>query len=500
MRKLYIFDTTLRDGEQSLGITLNVKEKLAIGRQLVKLGVDIIEAGFPASSPGDFESVKTIAKELKGVTICGLTRAVQKDIDVCAEALKEAERPRIHTGIAVSPVHMAKKLNKTPQEVIETAVRAVKHAKKYVHDVEFYAEDASRSERDFLVDIITKVIDAGATVVNIPDTVGYSTPWQYGDLIAHLVNNVRNIDRAIISIHCHNDLGMATANSLAGIRAGASQLEGTINGIGERAGNTSLEEVIMAIYSQKALYGVDVNINTREIAATSRLVSRITGVAVPNHKAIVGANAFMHASGIHQDGVLKQRDTYEIIDPEVVGFPRSMIVLSARSGRHALKYRLEELGYNNIEDSLDEIYARFLNLADLKGEVFDEDLHALMGNASKEVNGMSIKQLSVTSHGAANAAATITLEVNGELYSDAACGDGPVDALFKAVDRIVGKPVQLEDFALKSVSRGSEAMGDATVKIRYKNSLVVGRGVSTDIFEASALAYVNALSKTRYLD
>jgi len=500
MRKLYIFDTTLRDGEQSLGITLNVKEKLTISRQLVKLGVDIIEAGFPASSPGDFDSVRTIAREIKGATICGLTRAVQKDIDICAEALKEAEAPRIHTGIAVSPVHMAKKLNMSPHQVLETAVSAVKHAKKYVHDVEFYAEDASRSERDFLVDIITRVIEAGATVVNIPDTVGYSTPWQYGDLIAHLVANVKNIDRAIISIHCHNDLGMATANSLAGIRAGASQLEGTINGIGERAGNTSLEEVIMAIYSQKGLYGVDVNINTREIAATSRMVSRITGVAVPNHKAIVGANAFMHASGIHQDGVLKQRDTYEIIDPEVVGFPRSLIVLSARSGRHALKYRLEELGYTNIDDSLDEIYTKFLDLADLKGEVFDEDLHVLMGNAVKEVNGMSIKQLSVTSNGAANAAATITLEVNGEVYSDAACGAGPVDALFKAVDRIVGKPVQLEDFSLKSVSRGSEAMGDATVKIRYKNSLVVGRGVSTDIFEASALAYVNALSKAGYLD
>ncbi|HCF51408.1 MAG TPA: 2-isopropylmalate synthase [Syntrophomonas sp.] len=500
MRKLYIFDTTLRDGEQSLGITLNVKEKLAISRQLVKLGVDIIEAGFPASSPGDFDSVRTIAKEIKGVAICGLTRAVEKDIDICAEALREAEAPRIHTGIAVSPVHMAKKLQMPPSQVVEAAVAAVKRAKKYVNDVEFYAEDASRSERDFLVEIITKVISAGATVVNIPDTVGYVTPWQYGDLIAHLVANVKNIDRAIISIHCHNDLGMATANSLAGIRAGASQLEGTINGIGERAGNTSLEEVIMAIYSQKSLYGVDVDINTREIAATSRMVSRITGVAVPSHKAIVGSNAFMHASGIHQDGVLKKRDTYEIIDPEVVGFPRSLIVLSARSGRHALKHRLAELGYTNIEDNLDYIYAKFLDLADLKGEVFDEDLHALMGNAGKEVNGMSIKQLSVTSNGAANAAATITLEVNGEVYSDAACGDGPVDAVFKAVDRIVGKPVQLEDFALKSVSRGSEAMGDATVKIRYKNSLVVGRGVSTDIFEASALAYVNALCKAGYID
>lgn len=500
MRKLYIFDTTLRDGEQSLGITLNVKEKLVIGRQLVKLGVDIIEAGFPASSPGDFDSVKTIATELKGVTICGLTRAVEKDIDTCAQALRGAETPRIHTGIAVSPVHMAKKLQMSPPQVVEAAVAAVKRAKKYVNDVEFYAEDASRGERHFLVEIITKVIAAGATVVNIPDTVGYTTPWQYGELISHLMTHVSNIDKAVISIHCHNDLGMATANSLAGIKAGASQVEGTINGIGERAGNTSLEEVIMAIYSQKSLYGVDIDINTREISATSRLVSRITGVAVPSHKAIVGANAFMHASGIHQDGVLKERDTYEIIDPEVVGIPRSRIVLSARSGRHALKHRLEELGYNGIQDRLDDIYGNFLELADLKGEIFDDDLHALMGNATKEVNGISIKQLSVTSSGPAHAAATVTLEFNGEISSDAACGAGPVDAVFKAVDRIVGKSVKLEDYSLKSVSRGSEAMGDATVKIRYKNSLVVGRGVSTDILEASALAYVNALAKAAYID
>lgn len=500
MRKLYVFDTTLRDGEQSLGITLNVKEKLEISHQLVKLGVDIIEAGFPASSPGDFESVKAISRVIKGATICGLSRAVEQDIDICAQALKEAEAPRIHTGIAVSPVHMAKKLGMSPHEVLEASVAAVKRAKKYVGDVEFYAEDSFRSDRDFLVQILEKVIDAGATVVNIPDTVGYATPWQYGDLIAYVMANVKNIDKAIVSIHCHNDLGMATANSLAGIKAGASQVEGTINGIGERAGNTSLEEVIMAIYSQKGLYGVELGVNTREIAATSRMVARITGVSVPSHKAIVGSNAFMHASGIHQDGVLKERDTYEIIDPEVVGIPRNLIVLSARSGRHALKHRLEELGYVDVEENINEIYAKFLDLADLKGEVFDEDLHALMGNIGKEANGITIKNLSVTSNGAANASATVALEVNGELFTDAAHGNGPVDAVFKAVDRIVGKPVHLEDYALKSVSRGSEAVGDATVKIRYKNSLVVGRGISTDIFEASARAYVNALSKAGYID
>jgi len=498
MSKLYIFDTTLRDGEQSLGITLNVKEKLEISRQLVKLGVDIIEAGFPASSPGDFESVQTIAREIKGVTICGLSRAVEKDIDVCAEALRGAEQPRIHTGIAVSPVHMAKKLGLTPQQVIETAVAAVKRAKKYVNDVEFYAEDAFRSEPAYLANIIEKVIAAGATVVNLPDTVGYATPWEYGELISYVMANVSNIDRAIVSIHCHNDLGMATANSLAGIKAGATQIEGTINGIGERAGNTSLEEVIMAIYSQPRSYGVDLSVNTREIAYTSRLVSRITGVPVPSHKAIVGSNAFMHASGIHQDGVLKERETYEIIDPEVVGVPRNLIILSARSGRHALKHRIEELGYQVEQENLNELYIKFVKLADQKGEVYDEDLHALMDNPEAENNGMAIKSLSVATNGE-SASATVTMELNGETHTDAACGDGPIDAIFKAIDRIAGTKGQLEDYTLKSLSQGSEALGDATVKIRVNNALIVGRGISTDVFEASARAYVNALSKTNYI-
>ena len=389
MQKLYIFDTTLRDGEQSLGTTLNINEKLEIARQLVKLGVDIIEAGFPASSPGDMDSVRTIARETKGVIICGLTRAVAADIDCCAEALQEAEQPRIHTGIAVSPLHMAKKLRLTPEQVIETAAAAVKHAKKYVSDVEFYAEDAFRSDPDFLVKVIEEVIKAGATVVNIPDTVGYATPWQYADLISFVMNNVKNIGAAVVSTHCHNDLGMATANSLAGIMAGVRQVEGTINGIGERAGNTSLEEVIMAVYSQKGLYGVEVGVNTREISATSRLVSSITGVPVPSHKAIVGANAFMHASGIHQDGVLKEKTTYEIIDPEVVGVPRNLIVLSARSGRHALRHRLEELGYHQGQYALDEVYKKFLQLADQKKEIIDADLHVIMEYPGLHTQGNS---------------------------------------------------------------------------------------------------------------
>lgn len=495
MRKLHVFDTTLRDGEQSLGITLNVKEKLEIGHQLVKLGVDIIEAGFPASSPGDMDSVRTIAKELKGVVICGLTRAVAQDIEICAEALREAEYPRIHTGIGVSPIHIAKKLGLTPEKVVEQAVYAVKYAKKFMNDVEFYAEDAFRSDPKYLVRVIEKVISAGATVVNLPDTVGYASPWEYGDLIKYVIDNVKNIDQAIVSVHCHNDLGMATANSLAGIKAGAGQVEGTINGIGERAGNTSLEEVIMAIYTRRDGYGVESSINIREISATSRLVSRITGVTVPDHKAIVGANAFMHASGIHQDGVLKDRETYEIIQPETIGVPQNLISLSARSGRHALQYRLGELGYKVEGAQLDDIYQRFLHLADLKKEIFDQDLYVLMGD-SGSANNIVLKNMSIATNGAEMATATVVLEIEGELKTDAACGNGPVNALFNTIDRITGNEATLEDYTLKSVTRSSEALGEATVKLRYGDGrLVVGKGFSTDIIEASAKAYINALEK-----
>lgn len=496
MRKLYVFDTTLRDGEQSLGITLNVKEKLEVARQLVNLGVDIIEAGFPASSPGDFESVSTIAKEIKGAVICGLTRAVVQDIDQCAQALRPAEQPRIHTGIGVSPVHMERKLMLSPEQVIERAVAAVKYAKKYVSDVEFYAEDAFRADPKFLVQVLAQVIAAGATVVNIPDTVGYASPWEYGELISYVRQNVENIEKAIVSVHCHNDLGMATANSLAGIKAGASQVEGTINGIGERAGNTSLEEVIMAIYTRRAGYGVESGINTKEIAATSRLVSRITGVPVPDHKAIVGANAFMHASGIHQDGVLKDRETYEIISPETIGVPENTISLSARSGRHALKHRLGELGYTVEGTELDAVYQKFLQLADQKKEVFDQDLYALMGDAGTADTGIILRNIAVTTNGSDTATATVTLELEGKIATDAACANGPVNAIFSAIDRLTGNTAALEDYTLKSVTRGREALGDATVKLRhFDGSLVVGKGISTDILEASARAYVNALTK-----
>lgn len=499
MRKLYTFDTTLRDGEQSLGLTLNIKEKLEISRQLVSLGIDIIEAGFPASSPGDFEAVQRISRETKGATICGLSRAVAKDIDLCWEAIKEAEQPRIHTGLALSPIHRQYKLGVTPDQGVQIAVDAVKHAKKYVSDVEFYSEDAFRTEREILARVLEGVIEAGATVVNIPDTVGYATPWEYEELISWVIGNVKNIGNVIVSVHCHNDLGMATANSLAGIKAGASQVEGTINGIGERAGNAALEEVIMAIYTQPSRFGINTTVNYKEISRTSRLVSKITGVPVPAHKAIVGENAFMHASGIHQDGVLKERATYEIIRPEVVGIPRNRIVLSARSGRHALRYRLEELGYQVENESLNKIYEKFLLLADQKQEIFDEDLYALMGD--KELNGKDtafIKNFSVSTAGPAKAMAMMDLDVDGRIFSDAAVGNGPVDAMFKTIDRLLQCKVTLEDYSLKSVSRGKDAMGEATVKIRAADTkLYVGRGLSTDVIEASARAYLNALIKVK---
>jgi len=381
MRKLQVFDTTLRDGEQSLGITLNAEQKLEIAKQLVRLGVDVIEAGFPASSPGDLATMRRIAAEVKGVTICGLSRAVRSDIDACVEALAKAERPRIHTGLATSPIHMERKLRKTPDQVLEMAVDAVSYARRFVPDVEFYAEDAFRSDREFLRKVLSAVIRAGATVVNIPDTVGYALPWQYAELIGWLMENVDGIDRVTVSVHCHNDLGMATANSLAGVKAGAVQVEGTINGIGERAGNAALEEIVMAIVAHKDEFGIEVGIDTREFARTSRLVAEITGVPVAPYKAIVGSNAYSHASGIHQDGVLKDRQTYEIIRPEDVGMSGHKIVLTGRSGRHALRVTLEKLGYTFDPERFEAVHSAFLELADAKGRVEEADLHAVAQSA-----------------------------------------------------------------------------------------------------------------------
>ena len=498
--KVLIFDTTLRDGEQSPGASMNTEEKLEIARQLVRLGVDVIEAGFPVSSPGDFESVQRIGREVGDAAIvCGLTRAIARDIDVAAEALATAKRPRIHTGIGVSESHLRDKLRISGEEAIERAVAAVKHARNLVDDVEFYAEDAGRAVPAFLYRMIAEVVAAGATTVNIPDTTGYTYPAEFGALIAGLANHVKGIENVVISVHCHNDLGMATANALAGVVAGARQVECTINGLGERAGNTAMEEVVMAIRQRGDLLGgVETGINTRELIRTSRLVSSITGILVQPNKAIVGANAFAHSSGIHQDGVLKERSTYEIIDPVDVGAGGSAIVLTARSGRHALKHRLEELGYSLPDDEFERVHTAFLELADKKKEVFDEDLEALVGESERTVNEVyHLEQIHFTSGEPGIPTATVErITRDGEHIIDSSHGTGPVDAVYKAINRIVKVPNELSEFSVQAVTRGIDALGEVTIRVTSEDGRVfTGRGAHSDIIVASARAYTNALNR-----
>ena len=497
--KVYIFDTTLRDGEQSPGASMNTEEKLEIARQLVRLGVDIIEAGFPISSPGDFESVQRIAAEVgDAAVVCGLSRAVPKDIESAAAALKGASRPRIHTGIGVSVSHLRDKLRISEDEAVERAVAAVKLARTFVEDVEFYAEDAGRAVPEYLCRMIEATVAAGATVVNIPDTTGYTYPEEFGALIAGLVNRVRGIENVTISVHCHNDLGMATANALAGVKAGARQVECTINGLGERAGNTSLEEVVMAIRQRGDILGVNTGINTREIIRSSRLVSSITGILVQPNKAIVGANAFAHSSGIHQDGVLKERSTYEIIDPKDVGAGGSEIVLTARSGRHALKHRLEELGYGLPDEEFERVHTAFLELADKKKEVYDEDLEALVGESERTINEVyHLAQVHFTSGEPGIPTATVELVTHdGEHIIDSSHGTGPVDAVYKAINRIVNVPNDLSEFSVKAVTRGIDALGEVTIRVTSEDGRVfTGRGAHSDIIVASARAYTNALNR-----
>jgi 2-isopropylmalate synthase len=505
-RKIIIFDTTLRDGEQSPGASLNTQQKVEIAHQLERLGVDIIEAGFPISSPGDFESVKQISREIRGAVICGLTRAVKKDIDVAYEALKGAKRPRIHTGLGVSHLHMHFKLKKTKEQVLEMAVDAVRYAKKYVKDVEFYAEDAGRADPEYLCRIIEAVVKAGATVVNIPDTTGYTYPLEWGALIRNLKERVPNIHRAVISVHCHNDLGMATANSLAGVLNGAGQVECSINGIGERAGNTSLEEVVMALKVHRNYFKAVTGINTKEIYRTSRLVSKLTGIPVQPNKAIVGANAFVHSSGIHQDGVLKKRTTYEIIDPRTVGVQESKIMLTARSGRHALKHQLEQLGYALGGKEFEKTYRSFLVLADKKKEVFDEDLISLAEEKISMTEELfALEYFHISSGTGVLPTATIKLvfreKGRTETLLAADYGDGPIDAAYHAVDRIIGRKMKwtampkLIDYSIHSVSMGKDAQGEVGVKVSVKGMVFSGRGTSTDIIEASIKSYLNALNK-----
>ena len=498
-RKIAIFDTTLRDGEQSPGASMNTEEKLVIAQQLLRLHVDVIEAGFPISSPGDFRSVQEIGR-LAGddAVVVGLTRAVDKDIDRAAEALKTAKRPRIHTGLGVSPQHLREKLRITEDECVERAIHCVKYAKQYVEDVEFYAEDAGRADQKFLERVIQAAVDAGATVVNIPDTTGYQMPDDFGARIKGLADNVRGIENVTISVHTHNDLGMATALALAGVKNGATQIECTINGLGERAGNTALEEVVMAIKMHGDELDAHTDVNTCELTRASHLVSRITGMNVQANKAIVGANAFAHSSGIHQDGVLKARDTYEIINPEDVGAAGSEIILSARSGHAALKHRLAELGYTFTKEEYDDIYKRFLEVADQKKEVYDEDLESIVQERQREVAAvytLDALQVSCGDPLVPTATATITDEL-GVKHVVCATGTGPVDAAYKAVDQVVAVHGDLAEFSVKAITRGIDAIGEVTVRITAEDGKVfTGRGADNDIVVSSAKAYINAINR-----
>ncbi len=493
--KLYIFDTTLRDGEQVPGCQLNTVEKIEVAKALEKLGVDVIEAGFPISSPGDFKSIVEISKAISNPTICALTRAVEKDIDVAADSLKLAKNKRIHTGIGTSFYHIKYKLKSNQDEIIERAVKAVKYAKKYVEDVEFYAEDAGRTENEYLARVVEAVIAAGATVVNIPDTTGYCLPEEYGAKIRYLKENVKGVDKAILSTHCHNDLGMATANSVSGILNGARQVEVTINGIGERAGNTSLEEVAMTVFSRKDI-PLQTGINTKKIMELSRLVSRLMRMPVQPNKAIVGRNAFAHSSGIHQDGVLKNRENYEIIDPKDVGIKESNIVLTARSGRAALKHRLEKLGYAFDQEEMEEMYNRFLELADKKKDITDEDLHILAGK-TKQLDNQTIKldHLQVLCGKSALPVATVKLNVNGESVEATATGNGPIDASYNAVKQIIRRKVRLEEFVVQAITEGSDDTGKVHVQIENRGNYYYGFSGNTDIVTAAVEAYLDAIIK-----
>ncbi len=495
-----IFDTTLRDGEQSPGASMNTSEKIEIARQLVRLGVDVIEAGFPISSPGDFESVRKIAEEVgDAVVVCGLSRAVAKDIEVAADALASAKRPRIHTGIGVSESHLKQKLRITEEEALERAIAAVKLARKFVADVEFYAEDAGRAQPAFVYRMVEAVIRAGATVINIPDTTGYTYPEEFGNLIRGIREKVPGIENVTISVHCHNDLGMATANALAGVKNGAGQVECTVNGIGERAGNTSMEEVVMALRQRRDYFHADTNINTKEIIRTSRLVSSITGIVIQPNKAIVGANAFAHSSGIHQDGVLKERSTYEIIDPVDVGAGGSSIVLTARSGRHALRHRIAQLGSELPEAEFEKIYEAFLSLADKKKEVYDEDIEALITDKVKSITEVYVlKNLRAESGTGITPSATVEMQVDGKAVKQTGSGDGPVDAVYRTIAAITGTKSKLEAYLVKGITGGTDALGEVTVKVEEAGKKVAGHGADTDIIVASAKAYVNALNKLEY--
>ncbi|MCQ2144734.1 MAG: 2-isopropylmalate synthase [Bacteroidales bacterium] len=492
--RVYIFDTTLRDGEQVPGCQLNTIEKIQVAKSLEELGVDVIEAGFPISSPGDFNSVVEISKAVTWPTICALSRAVQKDIDVAAEALKYAKHKRIHTGIGTSDSHIKYKFNSTREEIIERAVKAVKYARNYVDEVEFYAEDAGRTDNEYLARVVEAVIKAGAKVINIPDTTGYCLPSEYGAKIKYLVEHVDGIDNAIISTHCHNDLGMATANTMAGLLNGARQCEVTINGVGERAGNTSLEEVAMILKCHNDI-DLQTNINSKKIYPLSRTVSSLMNMPVQPNKAIVGKNAFAHSSGIHQDGVLKNMSTYEIIDPHDIGLDENSIVLTARSGRAALRYRLEVLGIKIADDKLDGVYQEFLKMADKKKQVNDDDLLVLAGAERAENRHIKLDFLQVTSGMGVRPVASIGLDIAGEKFEAAASGNGPVDASINALKKIINRNMTLKEFTIQNITKGSDDLGKVHMQVEHAGHVYYGFGANTDVITASVEAYIDCINK-----
>ncbi|AQQ51766.1 2-isopropylmalate synthase [Planococcus lenghuensis] len=499
MRKVDIFDTTLRDGEQSAGINLNTAEKIEIARQLERLGVTIIESGFPAASPGDFDAVKRIAGTVKNSIVTGLARSVKSDIDRSWEALRGAEQPHIHIFLATSPIHMEHKLMKTPDQVVEAAVESVKYARRFFPLVQWSAEDASRSDLEFLAHIIGKVVEAGATTVNIPDTVGYATPQEYGDMFRYLKENVKGIDKVKLSAHCHNDLGMATANTLAAIENGADQVEGTINGIGERAGNVALEEIAVALHIRKPVYGVETTINLHEIKRTSQLVSQLTGSLIQPNKAVVGKNAFAHESGIHQDGMLKNPLTYEIITPELIGDAATELVLGKHSGRHAFKDRAIKMGFDLSEEKLNNAFIEFKKLADRKKAIVEEDLMVLLTDQQIHDEDVPVYELASVQvqYGTAHIpTATVTAHApNGDLISEAATGAGSVEAIFNTLERVVKGKVHILDYRVTSIGKGRDALGEAVINMSYDGETVTGRDVAQDVLEATAKAYLNAVNR-----
>lgn len=499
-RKIMVFDTTLRDGEQAPGNSMNTEEKVKLALQLEKLGVDVIEAGFPISSPGDFAAVQQVALAVKNSAVAGLCRANEKDISVGWDALKSAAKPRIHTFIATSDIHMQHKLKKSSEEVLKIAVDSVRFARNLCGDVEFSAEDATRTDLDFLCKVVEEVIKAGATTVNIPDTVGYTVPMEYEKIISTIMNKVPNIDKAVISVHCHNDLGLAVANSLAAIKAGASQIECTINGIGERAGNCSMEEVIMGLHTRPDIFSdVECGINTTEIYRSSKLLTSITGVDVQPNKAIIGKNAFAHEAGIHQDGMLKNRTTYEIMTPQSVGVPDNKLVLGKHSGRHALVERVKDLGYVLTKEEIERIFMKFKELADKKKEVYDEDIEAIVENQMSMIKEFySLKYINTVSGNTSIPTATVQLvDENKDIVTDASTGDGPVDASFKAIERIAGVQGRLKTYKINAITAGKDAQGEVVVSVEFEKSGydISGKGFSTDVVEASAKAYLNALNR-----